>query len=53
MIQKMIFFSGSSAVGKTSVLCGLLPGLLKEGLKPMVCKIDCIHSDDEKRFKAL
>ena len=53
MIQKMIFFSGSSAVGKTSVLCGLLPGLLKEGLKPIVCKIDCIHSDDEKRFKAL
>lgn len=51
MPQKIILFSGSSAVGKTSVLRALLPYVRQKGLRPMVCKIDCIHSEDEAIYR--
>lgn len=53
MPKKIILFSGSSAVGKTSVLKSLLPVLMAEDITPCVCKIDCIQSQDGNLFQSL
>lgn len=53
MLKKTILFSGSSAVGKTAVLRTLLPYMMQKGLRPMICKIDCLESDDETTYRQL
>ncbi|MCI8511695.1 MAG: cobalamin biosynthesis protein P47K [Lachnospiraceae bacterium] len=53
MPEKMILFSGSSSVGKTAVLRRLLPYLKEHGHTPMVCKIDCLCSEDAALYCSL
>lgn len=53
MPSHIILFSGASAVGKTAVLRSLLPLLEQSGFSPCVCKIDCLHSQDDAVFRAL
>ena len=53
MPQKTILFSGSSAVGKTSVLRTLLPYMREKGESPMVCKIDCLMTEDAALYQSM
>ena len=53
MPRKTIMFSGSSSVGKTAVLKRLLPYIKDRGHVPMVCKIDCLHSEDAAVYRSL
>ncbi len=45
-MNKIILLSGSSAVGKTSVIKWLVPLLKNNGLSPAVCKIDCYDNNE-------
>ena len=53
MPKRVFLFSGSSAVGKTSILRYLIPLLENGGMKTAVCKIDCLSSNDETVYKNL
>lgn len=53
MPKKMILFSGCSSVGKTAVLRRLLPYVIERGHTPMICKIDCLHSEDAAVYQSL
>ena len=53
MPQQVILFSGASAVGKTSVLKSLLPLLVRGGMEPCICKIDCLKTGDAEVFQRL
>ena len=53
MPQQVILFSGASAVGKTSVLKSLLPLLVRGGMEPCICKIDCLKTGDAEVFQGL
>ncbi len=53
MLRQMILCSGSSAVGKTTVLQSLLPALQRMGAKPAVCKIDCLATPDGAVYRAM
>ncbi len=53
MIEKIILFSGASSVGKTAVMKTLIPLLKQRDLTTCICKIDCIHTEDEKVYKKL
>ena len=53
MPRQVLLFSGASAVGKTSVLRGLLPLLVRGGMTPCVCKIDCLKTGDAEIFQGL
>ena len=53
MPQQVILFSGASAVGKTSVLKSLLPLLVRGGMTPCICKIDCLKTGDAEVFQGL
>ena len=53
MPQQVILFSGASAVGKTSVLKSLLPLLVRGGMAPCICKIDCLKTGDAEVFQGL
>lgn len=53
MPDKMILFSGSSAVGKTAVLKWLIPILKRGGLKSCVCKIDCLQTEDGAVYEGM
>ena len=46
MFEKVVLFSGSSAVGKTTLIRKMIPMLTAKGKLPGVCKIDCLHTDD-------
>jgi len=52
-MRNMILFSGSSAVGKTTVLKSLLPMIRQRGGRPAVCKIDCLGTDDHRAYRAI
>ena len=52
MISRMVLFSGSAAVGKTSLLKHIIP-LIKNREPPAVCKIDCLHTRDDEVFRKL
>lgn len=52
-MEKIILFSGASAVGKTAVLRHLLSAMQASLHTPCVCKIDCLHSEDESVFKQM
>ena len=53
MPKHVFLFSGSSAVGKTSILRYLIPFLEKGGMRTAICKIDCLSSNDESVYKSL
>ncbi len=53
MLRQMVLFSGSSAVGKTTVLQSLLPLIRQSGGCPAVCKIDCLGTEDHKVYRAM
>lgn len=53
MPEKIILLSGTSAVGKTTVLKSLLPEMKEGGTRVCVCKIDCLDTADKKVFDAL
>lgn len=53
MLKKIILLSGSSAVGKTGVLKSLIPVLKENGMKPCVCKIDCLQTQDDEIYRKL
>lgn len=52
-MNKMIMFSGASAVGKTAVLRGVIPCLVKRGHRPCICKIDCIQTNDDQIYRSM
>ncbi|MFI3200213.1 MAG: GTP-binding protein [Eubacteriales bacterium] len=52
-MKKMILLSGTSAVGKTSLLVHILKGLGERHKSPAVCKIDCLYTRDGERIKEL
>lgn len=48
--MKFIIVAGTPGSGKTSVLLHTIKVLLHKQIKPAVVKIDCLYSDDDKRF---
>jgi Ni2+-binding GTPase involved in maturation of urease and hydrogenase len=50
--MKLIIVAGTPGAGKTSVLIHTIK-LLKETNTPSVVKIDCLNTDDDKRFAKL
>lgn len=52
-MDKVVLFSGSSAVGKTAVLRWAAPALAQRGCPPALCKIDCISDEDRHVFAGL
>lgn len=53
MPQKIILLSGTSAVGKTTILKSLIPEMRSKGIRPCVCKIDCLKTSDLEVFQAM
>lgn len=53
MPKKIILFTGSSAVGKTAVLKGLIPVMKDNGMNPCVCKIDCLNTRDDAVYRKM
>ncbi|CDM70351.1 putative protein [Clostridium bornimense] len=53
MLVKTVLISGASSVGKTSLCKYLITHLISKGLKPGVCKIDCLATDDDIIYKDL
>lgn len=51
MPDKMILFSGSAASGKTAVLRQVIPLLQAEKMKPGICKIDCLQTEDGNVYR--
>ncbi len=49
MLNKIILFSGSSAVGKTSLIKWLIPYFKSSNLNLCLCKIDCF--DNKEKIK--
>ncbi len=47
MLEKIILFSGSSAVGKTSLIKWLIPYLKEATLEVSLCKIDCFDNKEK------
>lgn len=51
--MKMIIVAGTPGSGKTSVLVFVLEHLKNKYFNPSVAKIDCLYTDDHKRFEKL
>ncbi|MUP38022.1 GTP-binding protein [Labilibaculum euxinus] len=51
--MKFIIVAGTPGAGKTAVLLHTIKILLQQNIKPSVVKIDCLYSDDPKRFAKL
>ncbi|MBN1112495.1 MAG: hypothetical protein JXA53_06215 [Bacteroidales bacterium] len=50
--MKLIIVAGTPGAGKTSILLHTIK-ILKQSYKPSVVKIDCLNTDDDKRFAKL
>jgi Ni2+-binding GTPase involved in maturation of urease and hydrogenase len=50
---KLVVIAGTPGSGKTSVLMHAAKSLLREGIHPAVVKIDCLWTEDDKRFQRL
>lgn len=50
---KLVVVAGTPGSGKTSVLLHTIGELQKKGISCGVTKIDCIHTDDDKRFERI
>jgi len=51
--MRMIIVAGTPGSGKTAVLIHALKSLKKRGLKSSVVKIDCLYTDDGKKFEKI
>ena len=51
--MKLVVIAGTPGSGKTSVLIHAVRCLLESGMKPAVVKIDCLWTEDDKRFERL
>lgn len=51
--MKLIIVAGTPGAGKTSVLIHTIKTLKEKSIKPSVVKIDCLNTDDDKRFAKL
>lgn len=51
--MKTILISGSSSVGKTSLIKHLIPYLKSKNINPSICKIDFLATDDDLIYKKL
>ncbi len=51
--MKMIIVAGTPGSGKTSVLIHTLRSLITKELKSSVVKIDCLYTDDGKKFEKI
>jgi Ni2+-binding GTPase involved in maturation of urease and hydrogenase len=51
--MKLITFSGPPSSGKTSVITKVIRHYLEREKKIGVAKFDCLHSDDDHRYRAL
>ncbi len=50
---KVVIVAGPPACGKTSVMIHSIKGLQRQGLKTAVCKIDCLATEDDKRYAGI
>jgi Ni2+-binding GTPase involved in maturation of urease and hydrogenase len=48
--MKIIIVAGTPGAGKTAVLLHVLENLIKCNTMPSVVKIDCLYTEDDKRF---
>ncbi len=48
--MKLNIIAGTPGSGKTSVLAHTIPFLQKQGIKPAIVKVDCLYTEDHKRF---
>jgi Ni2+-binding GTPase involved in maturation of urease and hydrogenase len=51
--MKMVIVAGTPGSGKTAVLIHALRNLKKRGLNSAVVKIDCLYTDDGKKFEKI
>jgi Ni2+-binding GTPase involved in maturation of urease and hydrogenase len=51
--MKLVVVAGTPGSGKTSVLMHTIRSLKQVGMSPAVVKIDCLWTDDDKRFERL
>ena len=51
--MKLIIVAGTPGAGKTAVLIHTIKLLKSKDIKPSVVKIDCLSTDDDKRFAKL
>jgi len=50
---RLVVVAGTPGAGKTSVLMHTTRRLLQLGMKPAVVKIDCLWTEDDRRFERL
>jgi Ni2+-binding GTPase involved in maturation of urease and hydrogenase len=50
---KLVVLAGTPGSGKTSVLIHAARSLIRYGLRPAVVKIDCLWTEDDRRFERL
>jgi Ni2+-binding GTPase involved in maturation of urease and hydrogenase len=48
--MRMVIVAGTPGSGKTAVLIHALRNLKEQGFKPAVVKVDCLYTDDGKKF---
>lgn len=48
--MKLIITAGAPSSGKTSLILSVIQKIKMSGLLPVVCKMDCISSNDEKDY---
>lgn len=46
-------FAGTPGSGKTSVLMSLIRAIMERGSRPAVVKVDCLWTEDDRRFERL
>ena len=51
--MRMIIVAGTPGSGKTAVLIHALRSLKERDLKSSVVKIDCLYTDDGKKFEKI
>ncbi|MDI6702882.1 GTP-binding protein [Methanothermobacter wolfeii] len=51
--MRMVIVAGTPGSGKTSVLIHALKSLKSRGLKSSVVKIDCLYTDDDRKFERI
>ncbi|MDA3781289.1 MAG: hypothetical protein PF487_13845 [Bacteroidales bacterium] len=51
--MKFVIVAGTPGAGKTAVLLHLIKLLKKQNIKQSVVKVDCLNTDDDKRFSKL
>lgn len=52
-MNRMIMILGAASVGKTSVIRWLVPYLKENLIKPCLCKIDCLYTNDSETYQKL